>query len=81
MTDGVRCLSLSLAKIRQATKGFQKILGKGGFGEVYYGKLADGREVAVKVLSAGSSQGNKEFYNEVGLVNSTMNTFCTKLLF
>lgn len=41
------------------------MLGKGGFGPVYYGKLQDGQEVAVKVSSKVSAQGSREFINEV----------------
>lgn len=39
-------------------------LGQGGFGPVYKGKLEDGREIAVKKLSRGSSQEKNEFVNE-----------------
>jgi predicted Ser/Thr protein kinase len=48
-----------------ATNNNAKLLGKGGFGPVYYGKLASGQEVAVKVAAKGSGQGSKEFINEV----------------
>ncbi|KAL7244080.1 hypothetical protein ACSBR1_016333 [Camellia fascicularis] len=44
------------------------MLGKGGFGPVYKGTLPDGREIAVKRLSKTSSQGLKEFKNEVILI-------------
>lgn len=59
--------AFSLAEIKVATNQFKQILGKGGFGPVYYGKLADGQEVAVKVAdgSEASKQGEKEFFNEV----------------
>ncbi|KAG5235831.1 S locus glycop domain-containing protein/B lectin [Salix suchowensis] len=40
-------------------------LGEGGFGPVYKGTLADGREIAVKRLSKNSRQGLDEFKNEV----------------
>jgi hypothetical protein len=32
---------------------------------VYYGKLEDGQEVAIKILDVKSSQGPSEFFNEV----------------
>lgn len=32
---------------------------------MFYGKLEDGQEVAVKVLSETSQQSQDEFYNEV----------------
>lgn len=53
-----------------ATKNFNDTnkLGQGGFGPVYKGILEDGREIAVKKLSRGSSQGKKEFANEAKLL-------------
>lgn len=47
------------------------MLGRGGFGPVYYGKLASGQEAAVKVSAKGSNQGFKEFINEVLHLRST----------
>lgn len=47
------------------TNNFRKVLGKGGFGTVYHGVMENGDGVAVKVLSKLSSQGPKEFQNEV----------------
>ncbi|XP_021851334.2 cysteine-rich receptor-like protein kinase 43 isoform X2 [Spinacia oleracea] len=43
-------------------------LGEGGFGPVFKGKLLDGREIAVKMLSQHSRQGQKEFINEAKLL-------------
>ncbi|KAK1389267.1 hypothetical protein POM88_017445 [Heracleum sosnowskyi] len=40
-------------------------IGEGGFGSVYKGKLKDGTLVAVKVLSAESRQGVREFLTEL----------------
>uniref|UniRef100_A0A803LEF7 non-specific serine/threonine protein kinase n=1 Tax=Chenopodium quinoa TaxID=63459 RepID=A0A803LEF7_CHEQI len=45
-------------------------LGEGGFGSVYKGTLLDGTHIAVKQLSAKSSQGNREFVNEIGMISS-----------
>ncbi|KAJ7566859.1 hypothetical protein O6H91_02G121800 [Diphasiastrum complanatum] len=55
-------------QIRIATQNFQKKIGQGEFGPVYFGSLADGQEVAVKMLSSTSNQGQKEFFNEVDLL-------------
>lgn len=43
-------------------------LGEGGFGPVFKGQLLDGREIAVKMLSQHSRQGQKEFINEAKLL-------------
>jgi serine/threonine protein kinase len=55
----------------QATNGFsaQNLLGEGGFGCVYKGVLVDGREVAVKQLKIGGSQGEREFRAEVEIIS------------
>ncbi|XP_065854622.1 proline-rich receptor-like protein kinase PERK8 [Euphorbia lathyris] len=55
----------------QATNGFsaKNLLGEGGFGCVYKGILVDGREVAVKQLKIGGSQGEREFQAEVEIIS------------
>ncbi|KAJ0038921.1 hypothetical protein Pint_22344 [Pistacia integerrima] len=62
--------NFSYETLVSATKNFHPNhkLGEGGFGPVYKGKLDDGREIAVKKLSHGSSQGKKEFENEAKLL-------------
>ncbi|RVW98770.1 putative LRR receptor-like serine/threonine-protein kinase [Vitis vinifera] len=62
-TEAANCFSLS--EIEDATRKFEKKIGSGGFGVVYYGKMKDGKEIAVKVLINNSYQGNREFSNEV----------------
>lgn len=52
------------SEILNITNNFEKIIGKGGFGAVYHGYLNDA-QVAVKLLSASSAQGYKEFKSEV----------------
>jgi hypothetical protein len=47
------------------TDNFKIQIGRGGFGPVYYGKLDNGQEVAIKVRDVKSSQGPSEFLNEV----------------
>lgn len=54
-----------LCDLEEATKNFANRIGSGGFGIVYYGKLPDGREIAVKVPTNDSYQGKKQFTNEV----------------
>ncbi|CAM6092081.1 unnamed protein product [Calypogeia fissa] len=60
---------LSLQQVSDATKRFARKIGEGSFGPVYYGKLPDGQEVAVKVRSSDSRQGFQEFLNEVELLS------------
>nr|PNR58102.1 hypothetical protein PHYPA_005097 [Physcomitrium patens] len=59
----------SLRELRVASKNFSKKIGEGGFGPVYYGKLADGQEVAIKVSNGISKQGQSEFFTEVDLLS------------
>ncbi|CAK9869247.1 unnamed protein product [Sphagnum jensenii] len=59
----------SLAQITIATNNFKIQIGKGRFGPMYYGKLEDGQEVAVKILDVKSSQGPSKFFNEVDVLS------------
>lgn len=52
-------------ELEKITNKFQRVLGQGGFGKVYDGFLEDGTEVAVKVRTESSNQGDKEFLVEV----------------
>jgi hypothetical protein len=63
--SGGKCRALTLTQIEQATENFKTTIGRGGFGEVYYGKLVNGQEIAVKTLSTTSHQTKEEFFNEV----------------
>nr|POE46382.1 putative l-type lectin-domain containing receptor kinase s.5 [Quercus suber] len=60
-----------LKELRKATGNFnpKNKLGKGGFGTVYKGLLAN-KEVAVKRVSKNSSQGKQEFIAEVTTIGS-----------
>ncbi|KAK3433486.1 hypothetical protein EUGRSUZ_D01378, partial [Eucalyptus grandis] len=66
-TETAHCFML--LEIEEATKKFEKKIGSRGFGDVFYGKLKDGREIAVKVLSNDSNQGKREFSNEMTLLS------------
>jgi serine/threonine protein kinase len=61
----------SYDELSQVTSGFSEknLLGEGGFGCVYKGVLSDGREVAVKQLKIGGSQGEREFKAEVEIIS------------
>ncbi|XP_028066432.1 probable LRR receptor-like serine/threonine-protein kinase At1g67720 [Camellia sinensis] len=65
--EAAHCFALS--ELEDATRKFEKKVGSGGFGVVYYGKLKDGNEIAVKVLTSNSYQGKREFSNEVTLLS------------
>ncbi|KAL5148991.1 putative LRR receptor-like serine/threonine-protein kinase [Glycine soja] len=66
-SEVAHCFSFS--EIENSTNNFEKKIGSGGFGVVYYGKLKDGKEIAVKVLTSNSYQGKREFSNEVTLLS------------
>ncbi|XP_009622952.1 LEAF RUST 10 DISEASE-RESISTANCEUS RECEPTOR-LIKE PROTEIN KINASE-like 1.4 isoform X1 [Nicotiana tomentosiformis] len=60
----------SFAELEEATDNFDqsKELGDGGFGVVYYGKLRDGRVVAVKRLYENNFKRVEQFMNEVEIL-------------
>ncbi|KAK7830718.1 nodulation receptor kinase [Quercus suber] len=55
----------TLEHIETITEKYKTLIGEGGFGSVYRGTILDGHEVAVKVWSALSTQGTREFENEI----------------
>ncbi|XXG69344.1 hypothetical protein AAC387_Pa06g2237 [Persea americana] len=74
---------IDFGTIQHSTNNFssENKLGKGGFGTVYKGMLVDGKEIAVKRLSIDSSQGLKEFRNEVVLISKLQHKNLVRLLF
>ena len=58
-------------ELRVATDDFadENVLGEGGFGRVYKGHLPSGQVVAVKQLTVGGGQGDREFRAEVEIIS------------
>ncbi|KAL7158585.1 hypothetical protein ABFS83_02G153800 [Erythranthe nasuta] len=67
----------SYSLLRRATDSFSAAnrLGQGGFGSVFKGVLPSGQEIAVKLMSEASTQGEREFHNELSLASS-IDTVC-----
>ncbi|XP_059072107.1 probable leucine-rich repeat receptor-like protein kinase At2g28990 [Cryptomeria japonica] len=61
--------AFTLEEMMIATKEFSCKIGQGGFGSVFWGKLEDEKQIAVKVLSSFSNQGASEFLNEIDLLS------------
>ncbi|CAL8163999.1 unnamed protein product [Prunus armeniaca] len=75
-------LQFDFATISVSTDDFSEAnkLGQGGFGSVYRGRLLNGKDIAVKRLSANSGQGDLEFKNEVLLVAKLQHRNLVRLL-
>ncbi|KAF2929893.1 hypothetical protein DAI22_05g089600 [Oryza sativa Japonica Group] len=71
----------SNVELKLATDNFssKNILGEGGYGPVYKGKLPDGRVIAVKQLSQSSHQGKSQFITEVTTISSVQHKNLVKL--
>ncbi|KAJ4968186.1 hypothetical protein NE237_014887 [Protea cynaroides] len=63
--------TFSLTDLENATQKFstKRILGEGGFGCVYHGILEDGTEVAVKLLTRDSQNGDQDFIAEIEMLS------------
>eukprot|EP00253_Pinus_taeda_P008581 PITA_08581 len=64
-----QCRKFSYNEVKEITSGFGRQIGRGGFGPVFYGRLQNGLELAVKVLSESSKQGDKESSTEVTMLS------------
>ncbi|PKI75645.1 hypothetical protein CRG98_004046 [Punica granatum] len=65
--------------VKKMTNSFSEKLGKGGYGSVYKGKLSNGHQVAVKVLTESKANG-EEFLNEVTSISRTAHVNVVTLL-
>ncbi|KAF7146393.1 hypothetical protein RHSIM_Rhsim04G0138200 [Rhododendron simsii] len=72
----------SLKEVKKATNGFarDRILGSGGFGEVYKGELQDGTVVAVKSAKVGDIKSTQQVLNEVGILSQVNHKNLVRLI-
>ncbi|XP_059278766.1 cysteine-rich receptor-like protein kinase 2 [Lycium ferocissimum] len=75
-------LNFKYSTLDKATGSFDEAnkLGQGGFGMVYKGVLADGREIAVKRLFFNNKHRAADFYNEVNIISSIEHKNLLRLL-
>ncbi|EPS66707.1 hypothetical protein M569_08069 [Genlisea aurea] len=73
---------LTYDELKTATNNFESscILGEGGFGRVFKGRLGDGTPVAIKRLSNCGQQGDKEFLVEVEMLSRLHHRNLVKLV-
>ncbi|XP_047946808.1 putative serine/threonine-protein kinase [Salvia hispanica] len=77
-----RTRTFSFDELRVATNNFNMSnkIGRGGFGIVYKGILKNGMVVAVKMLSAESKQGEREFLTEIETISNVKHPNLVQLL-
>ncbi|KAI3760013.1 hypothetical protein L1987_50401 [Smallanthus sonchifolius] len=73
---------IAYEELKEATNNFEhaSLLGEGGFGRVFKGVLSDGTHVAIKRLSSGGQQGDKEFLVEVEMLSRLHHRNLVKLV-
>ncbi|XP_028805425.1 LEAF RUST 10 DISEASE-RESISTANCE LOCUS RECEPTOR-LIKE PROTEIN KINASE-like 1.2 isoform X2 [Neltuma alba] len=74
-------LVFTYSELEEATNNFDSAreLGDGGFGTVYFGKLRDGRYVAVKRLYENNYKRVQQFINEVQILTRLRHTHLVSL--
>ncbi|GAU45510.1 hypothetical protein TSUD_129560 [Trifolium subterraneum] len=73
---------ISYYELVQATNGFSEsnLLGRGGFGSVYQGKLPDGEMVAVKVIDLQSEEKSRSFDAECNAMRNLRHRNLVKII-
>ncbi|TKY57579.1 Serine/threonine-protein kinase CDL1 [Spatholobus suberectus] len=76
--------SFSFRELASAARGFKEVnlIGEGGFGKVYKGRLSTGQVVAIKQLRLDGEghQGNREFVTEVLMLSLLHHSNLVKLI-
>ncbi|XP_024977853.1 receptor-like protein kinase FERONIA [Cynara cardunculus var. scolymus] len=78
-----RCRRFSLTEVKAATGDFyhDRVIGKGGFGQVYKGYIDNGTTtVAIKRLNSSSKQGFHEFQTEIRMLSKTRHGHLVSLI-
>jgi len=81
-TNGISHLQVyTHAELAEATENFSPaaVIGKGGFGKVYKGKLLRGMPVAIKKLDTDSMQGPNELYRELEILGTISHRHIVRL--
>mgnify|MGYP002775682001 FL=1 len=78
--EGSKPRRFTWKEMHENTCGFSDQLGRGGFGKVFRGAMADGTPIAVKQLIDGGQQGNKEFIAEVSILGRTHHLHLVRLI-
>ncbi|KAH9332125.1 hypothetical protein KI387_043706 [Taxus chinensis] len=73
LSDSTGLTFFNMSDIKQSTRNFSdsNLIGEGGFGMVYRGKLSDGSEIAVKRFKDFNKRADEEFSHEVQMISST----------
>lgn len=73
---------LAYEELKEATNNFEpaSMVGEGGFGQVFKGVLSDGTPVAIKKITCGGHQGDKEFLVEVDMLSRLHHRNLVKLV-
>jgi len=73
---------ISYYELVQATNGFNErnLLGRGGFGSVYEGKLPNGEMVAVKVIDLNSEEKSRSFDGECNALRNLRHRNLVKII-
>lgn len=72
MVPNTGAIWFKLEQIMEATNDFSElnVVGEGSFAKVYKGSMADGLEIAVKMLRNTTPEGDSEFLNEVEVIKN-----------